>query len=185
LSVFIFAKLHWRCLLISSKELQINEEIRDKEIRVIDADGSQLGIISAKEALNIAANKNLDLVKIAPTAKPPVCKIMDYGKYRFDQAKKEKEARKNQHTVNIKEVRMSLVIGDHDFETKVKQAIRIIKEGNKVKVTVNFRARELAHTEVGYKLLDRFEQAVKEYAVVERKPKLEGRNMSMFLAAVK
>lgn len=183
--VFSLSFYYRGCLLISSKDIQINEEIRDKEVRVVDADGSQLGIMPIKEAQNMALAKNLDLVKIAPKAVPPVCRIMDYGKYRFEQAKKEKEARKNQHTVTIKEVRMSLVIGDHDFETKVNHALRMIKEGSKVKVTVNFRARELAHTEVGIALLARFEEAVKGTAVVERKPKLEGRNMSMFLAAVK
>lgn len=184
--MFFSLSFYYRgCLLISSKDIQINEEIRDKEVRVVDVDGSQLGIMPIKEAQSMALSKNLDLVKIAPKAVPPVCRIMDYGKYRFEQAKKEKEARKNQHTVTIKEVRMSLVIGDHDFETKVNHALRMIKEGSKVKVTVNFRARELAHTEVGIALLARFEEAVKGTAVVERKPKLEGRNMSMFLAAVK
>ncbi|MGI6030737.1 MAG: translation initiation factor IF-3 [Eubacteriales bacterium] len=185
MSAFFIQFYFWGCILISSKDLQINEEIRDREVRVIGPDGSQLGVMSAKEAQEIATTKNLDLVKIAPKSTPPVCKIMDYGKYKFDQAKKEKEARKNQHTVSIKEVRMSLVIGEHDFQTKVKQATRIIKEGDKVKVTVNFRMRELSRTQVGVELLEKFAEAVKDCAVVERKPKLEGRNMSMFIAAVK
>ena len=161
----------------------INEEIRDKEVRVIDADGAQLGIIAATEALNIAYNKNLDLVKIAPKAAPPVCKIMDYGKYKFEMAKKEKEARKNQHTVDIKEVRMSLVIGAHDFDTKVRTALRLLKEGDKVKVSVTFRNRELSRTEVGRTLLRKFADDCAEFASVERESKMEGRNMSMFLAA--
>lgn len=171
-----------RCLTISSKELSINEEIRDKEIRVIGDDGSQLGIMPAVTALNLAYEKNLDLVKIAPKSTPPVCKIMDYGKYRFEMAKKEKEARKNQRVVDIKEVRMSLVIGAHDFETKVNTAVRMLKEGDKIKVSVTFRNRELSRTSVGEELLARFAQACADIAVVERKPKMEGRNMSMFLA---
>lgn len=169
-------------LLISSKDLMINEEIRDKEVRVIGPDGAQLGIMQTSQALDMAYEKNLDLVKIAPKAAPPVCKIMDYGKYRFEQAKKEKEARKNQHVVNIKEVKMSLVIGAHDFETKVKTALRLLGEGDKVKVSVTFRNRELSRTAVGQELLKRFAEACAEVAVVERPAKMEGRNMSMFLA---
>lgn len=160
----------------------VNEEIRDKEVRVIDADGSQLGIMSAKEAQKIALSKNLDLVKIAPKAEIPVCKIMDYGKYKFELAKKEKEARKHQHVVVVKEVRMSLVIGAHDFQTKVNHALRMMNEGNKVKVTVNFRNRELGRTSVGMGLLNKFAEACAGISVVEKPPKLEGRNMSMFLS---
>ena len=178
----LYSKRLWRCLPISSKELMINEEIRDKEVRVIDADGSQLGIMSPRDAQKIADEKSLDLVKIAPKGVPPVCKIMDYGKFRFEQAKKEKEVRKNQHVVSVKEVRMSLVIGAHDFETKINQALRILKEGDKVKVSVNFRARELSRTAVGAELLKKFAEGCAEVAQVERPPKLEGRNMSMFLA---
>ncbi|MPM33016.1 Translation initiation factor IF-3 [bioreactor metagenome] len=162
--------------------MQINDEIRDKQIRVIDADGSQMGIMSADEARSAAYAKNLDLVKIASKIEPPVCKIMDYGKFRFEQAKKEKEARKNQHTITLKEVRMSLVIGNHDFETKINQAVRMLKEGDKVKVSVNFRMREFSRTEVGFDLLKKFAKACEEYAVVEKQPKLEGRCISMFLA---
>ena len=149
---FCFAQNHtgnvfWRCLTISNKELQINEEIRDREVRVIGPDGAQLGIMSAQKALDLALSKNLDLVKIAPQATPPVCKIIDYGKYRFEQAKREKEARKNQRIVEIKEVRLSLNIDTHDFETKVGHAMRFLKEGNKVKASIRFRGREMGHPE--------------------------------------
>jgi len=160
----------------------INEEIRDKEVRVIGDDGSQLGILSVTEALDVAYGKNLDLVKIAPKSVPPVCKIMDYGKYRFEMAKKEKEARKNQRVVDVKEVRMSLVIGAHDFQTKVNTAKRMLNEGDKIKVSVNFRNRELGRISVGQELLTRFAEDCADMAVVERAPKMEGRNMSMFLA---
>ena len=131
----------WRCLTISNKELQINDDIRDREVRVIDSDGSQLGIMSANQALDKAAERNLDLVKISPQANPPVCKIMDYGKYRFEQAKREKEARKNQRIVNIKEIRLSLNIDTHDFNTKLGHAKRFIGEGDKVKVSIRFRGQ--------------------------------------------
>ena len=130
---------------ISNKELQINEDIRDREVRVIGADGTQLGIMSAAQARELAYSKDLDLVKIAPQAKPPVCKIIDYGKFRFEQAKREKEARKNQRIVEIKEVRLSLNIDTHDFETKRKHAIRFLQEGNKVKASIRFRGREMGH----------------------------------------
>lgn len=167
---------------ISSKELLINEEIRDKELRVIDADGQQLGIMSSRDALKIASDKNLDLVKIAPQATPPVCRIMDYGKYRFELAKKEKEARKNQKIVEIKEIRMSLNIDTHDFETKASHAKAFLTDGDKVKVTVRFRGREMAHTELGNGLLARFAELCSEISTVEKRPKLEGRSMALFLA---
>ncbi len=163
--------------------MAINEQIRDKEVRLVEEDGSQLGIVPLARAMQLASDRNLDLVRIAPKAQPPVCKIMDYGKFKFEQAKKEKEARKNQHVVSIKEVRMSLVIGDHDLETKVKHAIRMLGEGDKVKVSVNFRARELSRTQVGRELLERVARMCEGVAIVERPPKMEGRNMSMFLAA--
>lgn len=172
----------WRCLTISSKELQINEEIRDREIRVIDADGSQLGIMSAAQALEIAMQKELDLVKIAPQATPPVCKVMNYGKYRFEQAKKEKEARKNQHVVDIKEVRLSLNIDTNDFNTKRNHAIRFIADGDKVKVSIRFRGREMGHPELGLEIMNRFAEACADSAIVEKAAKLEGRSMLMFLA---
>ena len=172
----------WRCLPISNKELQINEEIRDKEVRVIDSDGSQLGIMPASQALEKAYACNLDLVKIAPQAKPPVCKIIDYGKFRFEQAKREKEARKNQRVVEIKEIRLSLNIDTHDFNTKMGHAKRFLEEGNKVKVSIRFRGREMGHPEHGYDTMNRFAQACAEFANVEKPAKLEGRNMLMFLA---
>ena len=174
----------WRCSVIGKKEIntQINEEIRDKELRVIGSDGQQLGIMSARDALNLAEQKNLDLVKIAPQANPPVCKIMDYGKYRFEQAKREKEAKKNQHTVEIKEVRLSLNIDTHDFNTKLNNALKFIKHGDKVKVSIRFRGREMGHPEIGYDTMKRFAEACSEVASVEKPAKLEGRNMLMFLA---
>ena len=169
-------------MTISNKEMQINEEIRDKEIRVITDSGEQLGIMSAKEAFKIAVERNLDLVKIAPQATPPVCKIMDYGKYRFEQAKREKEARKNQHVVDIKEVRLSLNIDTHDFNTKLNNAVKFIKHGDKVKVSIRFRGREMGHPEIGLETMNRFAEACAEFASVEKPAKLEGRNMLMFLA---
>ncbi len=167
---------------IAIKEMQINEEIRDKEIRVIMNDGEALGIMSADEALKIAEEKNLDLVKIAPQAVPPVCKIMDYGKYRFEQTKREKEAKKNQHVVEIKEVRLSLGIDTHDFETKVNHARRFLTSGNKVKVSIRFRGREMAHTENGLVIMKQFAEACEEFGNVEKAAKLEGKSMMMFLA---
>ena len=140
-------------MTISSKEHQLNEEIRDKELRVIDVDGAQLGILSAEEALKIAFEKDLDLVKIAPQATPPVCKIMDYGKFLFEQQKREKEQRKNQKVIEIKEIRMSSTIDTHDFETKVNQAIKFLKGGDKLKVSVRFRKRTVAHPQFGEELL--------------------------------
>lgn len=171
--------------MVISKEqqVQVNEEIRDKEIRVIGSDGGQLGIMSASEALDKAAEANLDLVKIAPQATPPVCKIMDYGKYRFEQQKREKEAKKNQRTVDVKEVRLSLNIDTHDFETKVKQAIKFVQGGDKVKATIRFKGRELGHPEHGLEIMKNFAEALTDVAVVEKPARLEGRNMMMFLAA--
>ena len=169
-------------LPISKQELQINEQIRDKELRVIDSDGNQLGIMSLRQALEIAEQKNLDLVKIAPQANPPVCKIIDYGKFRFEQAKREKEARRNQRVVEIKEVRLSLNIDTHDFETKKNHALRFISDGNKVKASIRFRGREMAHTNIGEQLLRDFAAKCSELANLDKQPKLEGRNMSIFLS---
>ncbi len=171
-----------RCFNISKQEQQINEEIRDKEIRVISDDGEQLGIMSAAEALKIAESRNLDLVKIAPMAKPPVCKVMDYGKFRFEKAKKEKEAKKNQKTIEIKEIRLSLNIDTHDFDTKINHAKKFIASGNKVKVSIRFRGREMAHPELGQVIMNRCAEACAECASVEKPAKLEGRQMLMFLA---
>ena len=172
----------WRCFPIGKLEHQINEEIRDKELRVIGAEGDQLGIMTSAAALALAEEKNLDLVKIAPNAVPPVCKIMDYGKFRFEQLKKEKEARKNQKVVEVKEIRMSPSIDTNDFNTKVKNAQKFLKDGNRVKVTVRFRGREMAHTSLGEQLLKQFGTDCDEIATVAKGAKLEGRNMSMFLS---
>ncbi len=169
-------------LVISNKELQINEEIRDKELRVIDVDGNQLGILSAKEAQKIAIEKNLDLVKIAPQATPPVCRIMDYGKYCFEQTKREKEARKNQKVVDVKEIRMFSTIDTHDFETKVNQAAKFLKSGDKLKVSVRFRRRAIAHPELGMELMDRFKEACSEFGAVDKPAKMEGRSLVMFVS---
>ena len=173
----------WRCFPIAKKEIEINEQIRDNEVRIIGADGSQLGIMSAQEAQKLADDAGLDLVKIAPTATPPVCRIMDYGKYRFEQAKKEKEARKNQHVVDIKEVRLGLNTDVGDFNTKVNQAIRFLQHGDKVKVNIRFRGREMGHPEMGLESMRRFAEACAEHANIEKPAKLEGRNMMMFLVA--
>lgn len=161
---------------------QLNEEIRDSEVRLIGSSGEQLGIMSADEALRIAEEQGLDLVKISPQANPPVCKLMDYGKFRFEQSKREKEARKNQHVVEIKEVRMSPGIDIGDFNTKLKNAQKFLSEGNRVKVSVRFRGREMAHTEIGRDLLLRFAEQASESATLEKDPKMEGRSMSIFLA---
>ena len=162
-------------------EHQINEEIRDKEVRLIGDDGEQLGILPIQQAQDIAVEKGMDLVKIAPQAKPPVCKIMDYSKYRYEQAKREKEAKKNQHVVEIKEVRMSPGIDVGDFNTKLRSAQKFLGEGNRVKVTVRFRGREMAHTEIGLNLLKDFAAQCSAIANMDKSPKLEGRHMSMFL----
>ena len=172
--------IFWRCLGIS-KENQINEEIRDKEVRVISADGEQVGVMSAKEALSLAEKSNLDLVKIAPNAVPPVCKIMDYCKFKFEQAKREKEAKKKQKVMDIKEVRLSLNIDTGDFNTKVNHALRFLKDGDKVKVSIRFRGREMAHTDNGIVIMQRFAEACSEIGSVEKPAKLEGRSMLMFL----
>ena len=161
---------------------QLNEEIRDKELRLIGNGGDQLGIMSAEEALRIADEQGLDLVKISPQANPPVCKLMDYGKYKFEQTKREKEARKNQHIVEIKEVRMSPSIDVNDFNVKLRNAQKFLAEGNRVKVTVRFRGREMAHTDIGKGLLLKFAEQCAEVAALDKEPKLDGRHMSIFLS---
>ena len=171
-----------RCFTISKKDLLINEEIREKEVRVVDADGSQLGIMPTRQALALAADKGLDLVDIAPQATPNVCRIMDFGKYRYEQAKREKEARKNQKVVEVKEVRMSMNIDTHDFETKANQAIKFLSGGDKVKVSIRFRGRQITHQEIGLAVMQDFVTRVKDVAIVERKPLVEGRHMIMILA---
>lgn len=177
--------VNWRCFRISKTNQpnhQINEEIRDKEIRVIDSEGNQLGIMATEKALELAYDNDHDLVMIAPGGKPPVCKIMDYGKYRFEQAKREKEAKKNQHVVEVKEIRMSPSIDTHDFNVKLKNGRKFLGEGNRLKVTVRFRGREMAHTDIGANLLKRFAAECEDVATVDKNAKLEGRFMSMFLS---
>ena len=159
----------------------INEQIRDKEVRLISEDGEQLGIMSSREALKLAMEAELDLVKIAPTAKPPVCKIIDYGKYKYEQTRKEKEAKKKQKTVEIKEVRLSPNIETNDLNTKVNNEKKFITKGNKVKVTLRFRGREMAHIQQSKHILDDFAELLSDIAVIEKPAKLEGRNMSMVL----
>ena len=161
---------------------QLNEDIRDSEIRLIGSTGEQLGIMSAAQAQRIADEQGLDLVKISPQATPPVCKLMDYGKFRFEQGKREKEAKKNQHVVEIKEIRMSPGIDVGDFNTKLKNAQKFLADGNRVKVSVRFRGREMAHTDIGKDLLVRFAEQCAEVATLDKEPKLEGRSMSIFLA---
>ena len=168
-------------LTIAKLDHQLNEEIRDKEVRLIGADGAQLGIMSAAQANALAEEQGLDLVKISPNAVPPVCKIMDYSKFCFDQKKKEKEAKKNQRVVEIKEIRMSPSIDTNDLNTKIRSAIKFLTDGNRVKVSVRFRGREMAHTNLGEKLLMEFADACAEVATMEKNPKLEGRFMAMFL----
>lgn len=162
--------------------MRINEEIRAREVRVIGSDGEQLGIMSGREAQQLAYEKHLDLVEIAPTAKPPVCRIMDYGKYRYEQQKREKESRKKQKTFDIKEVKLRPGIEEHDFNVKFKNAVRFLEDGDKVKVTIMFRGRELSHPELGEVLLNKMAAQLKEMAVVERQPKLESKNMIMIVA---
>lgn len=172
-------------MFLISKELLINEEIREKEVRVIGKDGAQMGIMSIKDALEVAAKENLDLALIAPKATPPTCKIMDYGKFKFEEAKREKENRKNQKVVDTKEVRLSPSIDTHDFETKLRNAVKFLKGGDKVKVTVRFRGREVHHSAVGEELLNKFAEGAAEVGIVDKQPKLEGRNMAMFLSPKK
>ena len=168
--------------MIAVTEYLVNEEIRDREVRLIGENGEQLGIMSSAAALNIAVEKDLDLVKIAPGSNPPVCKIMDYGKYRFEQSKREKEARKNQRVIEIKEIRMSPSIGENDFLVKLKNGQKFLADGNRCKVTVRFRGREMAHTDIGRKLLLKFAEDCAEIATMDKEPKQEGRHMNMFLS---
>jgi len=170
-----------RWTIIKNKH-EVNESIRDREVRLIDADGEQLGIVSSRKALEIAAERKLDLVKIAPKAKPPVCKIMDFGKYKYEQAKREKEAKKKQKVINVKEVRLSLNIEEHDLNTKANRAIKFLEKGDKVKVSLRFKGRELGHTHLGVDVLNNFFSIVSEVGSMEKKPKMEGRSMIMILA---
>ncbi len=171
----------WGCTTIS--DLMINEQIRDKEIRLVGSNGEQLGIMSAKEALKMAVEAELDLVKIAPNAKPPVCKIIDYGKFRYEQARKEKEARKKQKTIEIKEVRLSPNIEENDLNTKISAARKFLTKGDKVKVTLRFRGREMSHMANSKHILDDFAESLQDIAVVDKPSKVEGRSLVMFLTA--
>ena len=180
-SAFYFVNSLWRCITIAFKDLRINEQIRVPQVRLIDADGTQLDIMATKDAQRISAERGLDLVEIAPQAKPPVCKIMDYGKYRFDQIKREKETKKNQKVVEIKEVKLRPNIEDHDFETKARNGEKFLKNGNKVKVTIMFRGREITHPELGKELCERMAERLGDVSSVEKAAKVEGRNMTMIL----
>lgn len=166
----------------SIKDLRVNEEIRAREVRLINVDNQQLGIVPLREALRIAQEQGLDLVEVSPTAKPPVCRLMDYGKYKYETAKKERESRKRQKVINIKEVKLRLGIEEHDFQVKLRNALRFLQDGDKVKVTIMFRGREITHSELGLALCQKMAGLVSEHAVVERQPKLEGRNMIMILS---
>ena len=178
-ALFIF---FWRCFTIAKQTHQLNEEIRDKEIRLVSDQGEQLGVMSSAEALQKAIDADMDLVKISPNAVPPVCKIMDYGKFKFEQTKREKEARKNQHVVEIKEIRMSPGIDSNDVNVKLRNAQKFLAEGNRVKVTVRFRGRQMAHTDIGERLLLEFASRCEEVAIMDKNPKLEGRFMNIFLS---
>ena len=164
------------------KENKINEEIRDKELRVIDEDGTMLGIMSRDEALALAEQRKLDLVNISPNAVPPVCKRLDYGKYRYEAQKREKEAKKKQRTIEVKEIRLSTFIEEHDLQVKANTASKFLKDGDKVKASLRFRGRELGHTQLGREVMDKFAELCSEFSTVEKKPVMEGRTMSMVLA---
>ncbi len=176
--IFLF---HFMMEGTTISDLMINEQIRDKEVRLVGADGEQLGIMSSREAYQKAVEAGLDLVKIAPKAQPPVCKIIDYGKYKYEQTRKEKEARKKQKTIEVKEVRMSPNIDQNDFNTKVNAARKFLSKGDKVKVSIRFRGREMAHTQASKPMLDEFAAKLADVANVEKPPKMEGRFMTMFL----
>ena len=163
-------------------EPMINEEIRDREVRVIDTDGTQLGVMATRAAIELAEQKGLDLVKIQPTAQPPVCKLMDYDKYRYEQSKRERELRKNQRIVTLKEVQLSATIEENDVQTKFKNAVKFLEDGDKVKVSIRFRGRQIVHSDIGMKIMQDFASRIEEYGTVERRPMLEGRHMIMILA---
>ncbi|MBR3786157.1 MAG: translation initiation factor IF-3 [Firmicutes bacterium] len=176
-----YAKLTQEVLPIS-KETRINEEIRDKELRVIDETGEMIGIMSRDEALRLAEEKKLDLVNISPNAKPPVCKILDYGKYRYEMQKREKEAKKKQKTMQVKEIRLSTFIEDHDIQVKAKTACKFLEDGDKVKVSLRFRGREKDYTARGREVMDKFAEVCSEVSTIDKKPTFEGRSLTMFLA---
>ncbi len=174
-------KKPWRWLVIS-KDNVINESIRAREVRLIGANGDQIGVKSRQEALDMAANANLDLVLVAPNAKPPVCRIMDYGKYRYEQQKKDKEARKNQKIINLKEVRLSPGIEEHDYNTKLRNARKFLEKGDKVKASIRFRGRAITHKELGQRVLEKLAEDCKDVSTIESRPKMEGRSMFLILA---
>lgn len=183
LRFFVFAarQIILEVFFIATKELSINEEIRATEVRVIDANGDQLGIMPTSKALSAAYDKGLDLVEISPNSAPPVCRILDYGKYRFEREKKEKEQRKKQQTIDIKEVQLSCRIDTHDFETKLKHARRFLEDGAKVKVCIKFKGREMSHTAIGLEVITKFGEACTDLGIIEKKPALDGRQMIMFI----
>lgn len=168
--------------MLISKDWRINEEIRVREVRLIDDSGEQVGIVAIRDALQMAVEKGLDLVEIAPGAKPPVCRLMDYGKFRYEQSKRDKEARKKQKIITVKEVKMRTRIEDHDFQVKTKNAKKFLDAGDKVKVTIMFKGREISHADLGKALCSKFAEELKNIALVEKEPKVEGRNMIMILA---
>lgn len=174
----------WRCSAIGMN-MMINEEIRDHEVRLIGPDGEQLGVMLTRQAMDIAEEKELDLVKIAPTAKPPVCKLMDYGKFRYEQSKRDKEARKNQKVITVKEVRLSPTIEEHDTQVRVRDCIKFLQDGNKIKVSIRFRGRMVTHSDIGLQVMNSFFDQVKDYAVMDRAPATEGRTMTMMLSPKK
>ena len=174
--------IFWRCCNIAAKELSINEQIKSPQVRLIGNDGAQLGILSVHDALNMAYDKGLDLVEISPGGNPPVCKIMDYGKFKFEKEKKEKESKKKQNVIEIKEIKFSCRIGQHDLDTKLGHAHRFLAAGNKVKMTIMVSGREMKHTDLGYKLMEQIAEACSEDGVVEKNPSLDGRFMTMFVA---
>ena len=181
-ALFIYSR---RCTTISTKELLINDDIHAKEVRLLDENGDQVGIVSLNEAKDYADDRNVDLVCIAPQATPPVCRAMDYGKYRYEQDKREKEQKKKQQTVEVKEVQLSCRIDKHDFDTKAARAIKFLKEGNKVRVCLRFKGREMAHQDLGREVIAQFREACEEYSTMDKKPTLEGRQMTMFLMPIK
>jgi len=186
LFINLFVFYFWRCFIISTKELSINNEIRAVQVRVLDSFGNQLGVMKTRDAINMASEKGMDLVEIAPTAQIPVCRIMDYGKYKFEKAKKDKEAKKKQIVVETKEIQLTCRIGMHDFNTRLGQTRKFIEAGNKVKICLEFaKGREMAHMEFGYQMLEKFEQACLDFSVVEKRPVREGRKITMFIAPKK
>lgn len=181
LDQILYSRTLWRWINIS-KDMYVNEGIRARELRLIDHNGDQLGVKTRNEALEIAARVNLDLVLVAPQAKPPVARIMDYGKFKFEQQKKDREIRKNQKVINMKEVRLSPTIDEHDFQTKLRNAIKFLEKGDKVKASIRFKGRAITHKEIGQRVLDRFAEACAEVSSVEQKPKMDGRSMFLVLA---